>query len=47
MVIVKTDKINDIPCNEIHGFLCPDCNFNNSASSKYCNQCGAKLNDLI
>ena len=45
--LVKTEKINDIPRDEINGFLCPDCNFSNSASSKYCNQCGAKLNDFI
>lgn len=45
-IVVRAEKINDVIHDQISN-LCPDCNFSNSASSKYCNQCGAKLNDLI
>jgi len=43
---VRTEKNNDLIHDEINGVICADCNFSNSASSKYCNQCGSKLNDL-
>jgi ribosomal protein L40E len=45
--VVKTEKINDVTHDEINGTVCPDCNFSNSTSSKYCNQCGVKLNVSI
>lgn len=39
----KTDSTDVIQMDEINPILCPDCNFSNSISSKFCSQCGSKL----
>jgi len=47
-IVIKAQKKNDvIQVDKINSKVCPDCNFKNPTSSKYCNQCGTKLNDLI
>ena len=47
-IVMKEQKKNDvIQIDKINSNVCPDCNFKNPTSSKYCNQCGSKLNDLV
>jgi len=44
-IVARTEK--KTVSNEINTIFCPDCNFSNPTSSKYCNQCGSKLTDFI
>lgn len=47
-ILMKEEKKNDvIQIERIESNLCPDCKFNNPISSKFCGQCGTKLNDLV